>query len=314
MAKQHFTNSGLLQLLPPPPPDKTGWPWTLETKPELYPLHRTYPRLSIVTPSYNQGQFIEETIRSVLLQNYPNLEFIIMDGGSTDGTVEILKKYESWLTYWVSEPDRGQSHALNKGIERATGEWIGWQNSDDVYLEQAFWYFWSKWKVKKQADVIFGNCYEINEYSDYIGRKYFVPFSRFVLKYHGLVIQNQSAFFKRELMLSHPLNEIYHYGLDFDFFLSIGLFFPHYNFVFVTKFLSSYRRHAQAKTVNEGDRKTKAEVNVIRKKFGLQRPDIAWEHQHRFKKMLALGYVILLKMIFGGFFYKIRLLHAHPNK
>jgi glycosyltransferase involved in cell wall biosynthesis len=314
LAEQNLRNSGLLAILPSPPLDKTGWPWTIETNPQVYVSSRTYPRISIVTPSYNQAQFIEETIRSILLQNYPNLEYIIIDGGSTDETVEILKKYEPWLTYWVSEPDRGQSHALNKGIERATGEWIGWQNSDDVYLEQALWYFWRKWKVKKQADVIFGNCYEIDENSICIGRKYFVPFSRFILKYHGLVIQNQSAFFKRGLMLSHPLNESYHYGLDFDFFLSIGFFLPHYNFVFDTKFLSSYRRHAQAKTVNEGEGKSRLEVNVIRQKYGLQRPNIRWEHQHRFKKMLALGYVILLKMIFGGFFYKIRLLYAHSNK
>ncbi|NJL77185.1 MAG: glycosyltransferase, partial [Saprospiraceae bacterium] len=266
---------GLLASLPSPSLARTGWPWTSETNPNLYIKTNSYPKISIVTPSYNQAQFIEETIRSVLLQNYPNLEYIIIDGGSTDGTIEILKKYEPWLTYWVSEPDRGQSHALNKGIARATGEWIGWQNSDDIYLEKAFFYFLSKWKLKTKADVIFGNCYEINEYSNYIGRKYFIPFSKFVLRYHGLVIQNQSAFFKKELMLSHPLNEIYHYGLDFDFFLNIAFSPKHYNFVFTKSFLSSYRRHALAKTVNEGNRKTKEEVDVIRKQYGVQQPNIS---------------------------------------
>ena len=125
--------------LPPPPAGKSGWPWTVETPP--VPLARPdgspWPRISIVTPSYNQGQFIEETIRSVLLQGYPDLEYIIIDGGSTDQSVEIIKKYEAWLTYSVSENDGGQSHAINKGFERATGVLLSWLNSDDVLLPDA---------------------------------------------------------------------------------------------------------------------------------------------------------------------------------
>ncbi|NVO00781.1 MAG: glycosyltransferase, partial [Geobacteraceae bacterium] len=91
------------------------------------------PKITIVTPSYNQGRFLEKTILSVLDQGYPNLEYIVIDGGSTDESVEIIKKYADRLTYWVSEPDRGQSHAINKGFERATGEIFGWLNSDDWY-------------------------------------------------------------------------------------------------------------------------------------------------------------------------------------
>ena len=96
-----------------------------------------WPKISIVTPSYNQGQYIEETILSIINQNYPNLEYIIIDGGSTDNTVEIIKKYEQYITYWVSEPDRGQSHAINKGIAKCTGEVFSWINSDDYYCEDA---------------------------------------------------------------------------------------------------------------------------------------------------------------------------------
>jgi glycosyltransferase involved in cell wall biosynthesis len=129
-----------LDELPPAPPDKAGWPWTERSPklPENAPDGQPWPRVSIVTPSYNQGQFIEETIRSVVLQGYPNLEYFVIDGGSTDDSVAIIRKYESWLTYWVSEPDRGQSHAINKGFERATGEVFAWINSDDVYLPGAF--------------------------------------------------------------------------------------------------------------------------------------------------------------------------------
>src|SRR5947208_15331906 len=96
------------------------------------------PRITSVTPSINQGQFIEETICSVLDQNYPNLEYIVVDGGSTDQTIEIIRKYERQLSYWVSEKDRGQVHAINKGLARATGEIFGFLNSDDLYVVGTF--------------------------------------------------------------------------------------------------------------------------------------------------------------------------------
>jgi glycosyltransferase involved in cell wall biosynthesis len=124
---------GKLLLLPPPPAGKTGFPWTAEVPPQAY-QRADYPKISIVTPSYNQAAFLEQTLRSVLLQNYPNLEYIVIDGGSTDGSVEILQKYAAFITYWVSEPDKGQSEAINKGIAKCTGEVFNWLNSDDAYF------------------------------------------------------------------------------------------------------------------------------------------------------------------------------------
>jgi len=123
-----------LKDLPPAPAGKVGWPWTEQSKllPDTTVDGQQWPKISIVTPSYNQGRFIEEAIRSVLLQGYPDLEYIIIDGGSTDETVDIIKKYEPWLAYWESEPDRGQSHAINKGLEKSTGKLFNWHNSDDV--------------------------------------------------------------------------------------------------------------------------------------------------------------------------------------
>lgn len=126
-----------------------------------------WPKISIVTPSFNQGQYIEETIRSVLLQGYPNLEYIIIDGGSTDGSVEIIKKYEPWLTYWVSEPDRGQSHAINKGWERSTGDIIAYLNSDDIYYPQTFKTVAENFSAKSSA--IMGNLAFINSKSEPMG-------------------------------------------------------------------------------------------------------------------------------------------------
>lgn len=120
--------------LPPPPPGLTGWPWTDERP----PLADVLPRLTIITPSYMQGEFIEQTIRSVLLQGYPDLEYFILDGGSTDGTREIIRKYEPWLAGWRCEKDAGQSATINEGWARATGEVLAWINSDDWYHPGAF--------------------------------------------------------------------------------------------------------------------------------------------------------------------------------
>ncbi len=125
--------------LPPPPIGKVGWPWTEGTPPAPSDAlgGKPWPKISIVTPSYQQGQFLEETIRSVLLQNYPNLEYFVMDGGSADGSRQIIEKYSPWVDQWKSEKDRGQSHAINRGFALATGELWGWLNSDDLYLPGA---------------------------------------------------------------------------------------------------------------------------------------------------------------------------------
>lgn len=111
-----------------------GWPWP-EKPPSLsLGQKNAWPRVTLVTPCFNSGDFLEEAIRSVLLQGYPNLEYIIIDGGSSDQSVDIIRKYEQWLTCWESNPDRGQSHAINKGLAKATGVYFNWHNADDILL------------------------------------------------------------------------------------------------------------------------------------------------------------------------------------
>jgi glycosyltransferase involved in cell wall biosynthesis len=145
--------------LPSPPPGKTGWPWTLEASPlsTFRAGESAWPKVTIVTPSFNQGQFIEETIRSVLLQGYPNLEFLIADGGSTDGSVDIIKKYSSWISYWKSGPDNGQVDALNRTLPMASGDLLNWLNSDDLLLPGALFTIAELWSLSRsEVDIVSG--------------------------------------------------------------------------------------------------------------------------------------------------------------
>jgi glycosyltransferase involved in cell wall biosynthesis len=144
--------------LPAPPPGRHGWPWD-EESPARFADAAGLPEISLITPSYNQGIYIEETIRSILLQNYPNLEYFIIDGGSTDETLEIIRKYEPWLSGWVSERDKGQSDAINKGFARCGGEIFNWLCSDDVLAKGALHKVAEVFSKKPDTDVVAGACF-----------------------------------------------------------------------------------------------------------------------------------------------------------
>src|SRR5688572_1860787 len=153
-----------LDELPEPPSGKSGWPWTEESGrlPNQGLEGDRWSRVSVITPSFNQGRFIEETIRSILLQGYPNLEYFIMDGGSTDGSVEIIQKYSPWLSYWVSQNDNGQSDAINQGLRLASGDFATWVNSDDLLAKNALLEHASR--IGFALDTVYvGNCTYIDE-------------------------------------------------------------------------------------------------------------------------------------------------------
>ena len=127
------------------------------------------PRITVITPSFNQAPYLEQAISSVLDQGYPNLEYIIIDGGSTDGSVDILRKFEGRLAYWVSEKDRGQGHAINKGLQRATGDIIAYLNSDDYYLEGTFARVADYFGCHPDVDLIHGRCRVVDERGAKVG-------------------------------------------------------------------------------------------------------------------------------------------------
>ena len=150
--------------LPPPPSGKTGWPWThggKDTAPEQSSGYE-YPRITIVTPSYNQAEFLEGTIRSVLLQGYPRLDYFVMDGNSSDSSCEVIRKYEKWITDWVSELDRGQSHAINKGLAQGTEGVFNWLNSDDLLMPGALHAVAQCAEKHPRAAAWVGGCHRIN--------------------------------------------------------------------------------------------------------------------------------------------------------
>jgi glycosyltransferase involved in cell wall biosynthesis len=209
----------------------------------------TLPRITIITPSFNQGEFIEETILSIFNQNYPNLEYFIVDGGSTDNTLEVIKKYDDSIDWWVSEPDRGQSHAINKGLARSTGEICNWINSDDLLFPGA---------LKRVAD-----CFQRHrgEVDLMVGEHAFVsagrrilrissPPSRLAMSLRNLIIPigQQSSFFTRKALDAVGLlNEDLHAIMDMDLYFRI-LSQKNSKFSRFKGLVGANRNHPRAKT------------------------------------------------------------------
>lgn len=199
-----------------------GWPWAEMADVPDYNHSNEWPRLTVIMPSFNQGQFIEESIRSVLLQNYPNLEFMIMDGGSSDNTVEIIKKYEKWISYWVSEKDRGQSHAINKAYSRATGDYVAWLNSDDLYYPGALFAIAEAARVNPEAGMIYGRGAKIDLDSKVLLEIPFRPYNKKRLSTRFYILQ-QSSFLKRSVIgPKQMVEEDLHFTMDWELSIRVS--------------------------------------------------------------------------------------------
>jgi glycosyltransferase involved in cell wall biosynthesis len=243
-------NSALtLKDLPAPPPSKTGWPWTEQSEllPERMPDGSEWPRISIVTPSYNQGEFIEETIRSVLLQGYPNLEYIIIDGGSTDKSLEIIRKYEKYLAYWVSEKDSGQANAINKGWVKASGSFYAWLNSDDIYLPNFLNQVATRLTKNTDIRVLYANSFYCDEDTCKLpSPKHPEQFELEDLIFNSCVPQASTLISSTVLKTVGLLNERFHYGFDYHYWIicaANGFKFSYFNIDG-----SLYRLHQDSKT------------------------------------------------------------------
>jgi glycosyltransferase involved in cell wall biosynthesis len=232
----------------------------------LLPLFKesssAWPKISIVTPSYNQGQFIEETIRSVLLQGYPNLEYIIIDGGSTDNTVDIISKYEPWIAYWTSEKDGGQSHAINKGWARATGEIVAWLNSDDTYAAGSFAQVAGYFLDDASAAMIYGDCNIIDKQGIFVKRCPAEEFKLENLVCNKWFIPQQSTFLRRAVVEAvGGIREDLHLVMDWEYWLRIALrknvirYFPVQ--------LASFRIWEEAKTSSYSERSAQEKILVL---------------------------------------------------
>lgn len=255
-----------LNELPPPPPGRTGWPWTEESPqlPDTMPNGRPWPRVSIVTPSYNQAQFIEETIRSVLLQGYPDLEYIIIDGGSTDGSVEIIRKYAPWLAYWVSEPDRGQSHAINKGFAQATGEIVAWLNSDDVYRPAVLREVAIQFAIHTECGLIYADSCFIDENSQVTKSIETAQYDLESLVLSHVYLPQQSTFVRARVLTEVGLlDEDLHYAMDFDLWLRVITAYPYCR---ASGVWSGYRLAAGTKTVAQSYRFWPEIAHILQKR------------------------------------------------
>ncbi len=230
-------------------------------------------RFSIVIPSYNQGEFLERTLLSVINQGVET-EIIVIDGGSTDNSVEIIKKYEDKIAYWVSEKDRGQSHALNKGFAHATGDIFGWQNSDDVYMPGAFKKVQEVFEKFPDKKIVYGNWYEIDENDNVIDKTYSAPKPRVPhFSYEGFDSNLQSMFWKKEVFEKFgAFDENLHQLMDSDFLFSLILNQGPDIFIKTDFFFGGFRRHENQKTKRERiDKRAVDEQKVLDEKYGFSK-------------------------------------------
>jgi glycosyltransferase involved in cell wall biosynthesis len=276
-------------------------------------VNHTKPLVSIITPSYNQALFLEHTIRSVLLQDYPNIEYIIVDGGSIDGSVEIIKSYQEYLTWWVSEPDQGQAQAINKGISRASGDIIAWLNSDDLYLPGAISAVVEVFQDRSEACMVFGNALSIDEDGKPFNEQRFGDLRLEDFMAFNIICQ-PAAFMQHSCLdKAGKLDESYHYLLDHQLWLRIV---NNGSAVYTPQLLACARYHSSAKNIAQAAGFGHDAYRILEwmhtqphlfERLKKHRRKI-WAGAHRFNAR----YLLDGGMEFQALFFYIKALYLHP--
>jgi glycosyltransferase involved in cell wall biosynthesis len=226
------------------------------------------PKISIVTPSFNQGQYLEETIQSVLDQNYPNLEYVVIDGLSSDNSVEIIKKYEKYLTYWCSECDNGQAHAINKGLQKCTGEIFNWLNSDD-YLEHGALFKVIESFKNEEVNMVAGKVRNFSSTSEEIIANQQLSAGGLMCWEPGVKFVQPGVWMRRDLISKcGGIDEQFHYAFDWDLYIRYLYHFPEVKEL--DDLLVNFRLHENSKTQSMIGRFTIEEQKVIEKIYALE--------------------------------------------
>ena len=235
-----------------PSPDKrgSGWPWVEggAQLPAAMPDGRPWPAIAVVTPSFNQATFLEETIRSVLLQGYPNLEYVVVDGGSRDESVAIIEKYQRWLSWWVSEPDGGQAEAINKGLARTSGEIFNWINSDDVLQPGALAVVAQA--MRADVDAIGGGGLVVGDVVAPVSRRSREMDARKILRGDlGVEMLQPAIWLRRENVLrcGGP-DPAFHYYFDMEMYIRYFALYP--RIAFAPAIIAAFRVHPASKTAS----------------------------------------------------------------
>jgi len=211
-----------------------------------------YPKVSIVTPSYNQAAYLPETMRSVLEQDYPNLEYIVIDGGSSDGSAEIIQGFSQRLAYWQSQPDQGQTDAINQGFARASGEILAWLNSDDLLLPGAVSAAVRQLHSHPEAGMVYGDALLINAAGKKIGAFPAAQTDYRKLRRGYVHIPQQAAFFRADLWKQvGPLDPSFYFAMDYDLWVRLASKAP---LVYVPELWGAFRLHGGAKSIAADDR------------------------------------------------------------
>lgn len=230
-------------------------------------------QFSIVTPSYNQGRFIRDCIESVLQQQGVSWEHIVIDGGSTDETLDILRSYPH--LQWVSEPDKGMSDAINKGFLRARGRWLMWLNTDDYLLPGALARVDAFARAHPEADVIYGYPYFVGRDKRVLREKYEHEFDFLTLLFVGCYIQSTATFLKREIIeAGHLLDISYRYVMDYDLYMRLAL--SGYKFKYLPEPLAGFRWHGENLSVQGGQSGKRQAESMRVRKYALERLGYGW--------------------------------------